>query len=77
MTVVTRLVGLLKNEKKKIKKKKIQIFFLRLFSKKSCSKMCFLKGEGFSSKGVLSARKFNNFYFLGNFLQFFVCFPHT
>jgi len=38
--------------KKKIKEK-VQIFFLRLFSKKSCSsKMCFLKGEGFSSKGV-------------------------
>jgi len=51
MTVVTRLVGLLKNEKKKIKKKNSN-FFLRLFSKKSCSKMCFLKGEGFSSKGV-------------------------
>merc|ERR1719414_96222 len=65
MTFVTRLVGL-KNEKKI--RKKISKVFLRLFSKKSCSKMCFLfskRGGGllfFCLKGVFSARKFN-FYF--------------
>ena len=41
MTVVTRLVGLLKNEKKKIKKKKFQIFFWDYLVKNLVQKCAF------------------------------------